>query len=234
MLLALLLAPAAATAEPIAANHYRLTLPVEAATTVHDGQVRLLPTAGKLCRDRVPIFGAYRITVAENAALALEQELVCFSPADAPPATEGEPDPLRQQAALASSYAYLAAKDSGRYADAYAVVSDRLRERAPFPQWTARAEEFTAVAGAPRGRRITEVTWYDNPPDAPEPGRYVAADFSADFAGLEFACGYLMWRVEPDGSFRLVREEQNFIEKKKNGIASLDREPLRAQMGCKD
>ena len=239
MLLAILLAQAAApaaTAEPIANNHYRLTLPIAAATTVHDGQTRLLAIAGKLCADRVPIFGAYRISAgkADSAKLNLEQELVCFSPADAPPPVEGQPDPLRQQAALATSYAYLAAKDSGRYADAYAVVSDRLREQAPFAQWSAKAEQFAEVAGAPRGRRVTELTWYDNPPDAPEPGRYVAADFSAEFADLEFACGYLMWHVESDGSFRLVREEQNFIDKKKRGIPSLDRAPLRARMGCKD
>ena len=238
MLIAYLLAQTAAVpaVETIAGNHHRLTLPIDAATTIHGGQERLLTGAAKLCGGRVPIFGAYRIAPAEEGGtgLTLEQELVCFSAEDSPPAVEGQPDPLRQQAALATSYAYFAAKDSGRYADAYAVLSERMQRQTPFSEWSDKAQEFTAAAGAPRGRRVVELSWYDNPPDAPEPGTYVAADFSADFAGLEFACGYLMWRAEPDGSFRLVREEQNFIDRKKRGIASLDRAPLRAQMGCRD
>ena len=237
MLLALMLQAAvpAIAVEPIDASHYRLSLADAGDLSIRDAQQRMIATARMVCREKPPIFGAYRYSPAEEggARLRLEQELVCVS-LDLPPPADGALDPLREQAAIATSYAYLAAKDSGRYDEAYAVLSDRMKARTPEAEWRTQAEAFAAASGPSRGRRVVEVTWYDNPSDAPEPGRYVAADFSADFAKLEFACGYLMWKVQPDGSFRLVREEQNFIDRKKRGIASLDRAPLRAQMGCKD
>ncbi len=44
-----------------------------------------------------------------------------------------------------------------------------------------------------------------------------------------------MWQLQPDGSFRLTREEQNLLDKATAAnLASIDRQPLRAQMGCKD
>jgi hypothetical protein len=95
--------------------------------------------------------------------------------------------------------------------------------------------DFNRKAGPVRARRVTEISWYNNPPDAPAPGIYVAADYSADFEKLDFMCGYLMWLLQPDGSFRLVREEQNLLARETGKkVASLDRAPLRAQMGCKD
>ena len=115
----------------------------------------------------------------------------------------------------------------------------RARRHSPTslaPEWSRAAAEFNAQAGSPRGRRVVEITWYKDPEDAPEPGLYVAADFSADFEKLEFVCGYLMWQVQPDGRFRLVREEQNMAPRRASGraIAQIDRDPLRTRMGCKD
>jgi hypothetical protein len=105
----------------------------------------------------------------------------------------------------------------------------------PIAQWQRGAADFNAAAGAVRARRVVEITWYNNPPDAARPGIYAAADFSGEFDRLEFVCGYLMWQVQPDGSFRLTREEQNLLDKATaSKLASIDRQPLRAQMGCKD
>jgi hypothetical protein len=45
-----------------------------------------------------------------------------------------------------------------------------------------------------------------------------------------------MWQVQPNGSLKLTREEQNLAPKRPSGraIAQIDRDPLRSQMGCKD
>jgi hypothetical protein len=43
-----------------------------------------------------------------------------------------------------------------------------------------------------------------------------------------------MWRLQPDGSFRLVREEQNLVHKRGRPMADIDRTPLRTRIGCKD
>lgn len=206
-------------------DSYRLTTAV-AGGTIDAAQALLRPTATRLCGARPATFGRYRFS-AEAAGFRVDQELSCGGPAAAGDAP--------QRAVLAASYAYFAAKDSGRHAAAYAMLSESMRRLAPFAQWRARAADFARAAGAARGRRVHELTWYDHPPDAPAPGVYVAADFSAEFERLDFVCGYLVWLLQPDGGFRLVREEENFVDAATAArVTAIDRAPLRAQMGCKD
>jgi hypothetical protein len=221
---------------------FLLSIPADAASSVAAGQARLGPAAKLACQKRRPVLGRYRF-IAEEGRNAFEQELICVDPGHrldlATSAVAGEalePSRADQQAVLAASYGYFAAKDAGQFAQAHAWLSDRMRARFPLAEWTAAARTFNTEAGAPRGRRVVEITWYKDPEDAPEPGLYVAADWSADFAKAEFVCGYLMWHATPDGRFRLVREEQNMAPKRASGraIAKIDRDPLRTRMGCKD
>ncbi len=209
--------------------------------SVKGAQARLTPSAKLACQARRPVLGRYRYLSEEGKPASFEQELICLDPAHklAVAAGDGEalqPSRADQQAVLAASYGYFAAKDAGRYGEAHGVLTERMRARFPVAEWSRAAAEFNTQAGAPRGRRVVEITWYKNPEDAPEPGLYVAADFSADFEKAEFVCGYLMWQVQPDGRFRLVREEQNMAPKRASGrpIAQIDRDPLRTRMGCKD
>jgi hypothetical protein len=246
----LLILAAQALAQPQAAprverldeSSFLLGLDVGAGVSVGAAQARLAPAAKLACQSRRAVMGRFRF-LSEAGANSFEQELLCIdarhrlgtiaaAAADQPLA----PERADQQAVLAASYGYFAAKDNGRYGDAHHLLSDGMKQRFPLADWTASARAFDAEAGAVRGRRVVEITWYNNPADAPEPGLYVAADFSAEFAATEFVCGYLMWRVQPDGGFRLVREEQNAAPKRSGGrsIAKIDRDPLRARMGCKD
>ena len=223
-------------------SSFLLSVAAEPKLSVAQEQARLAPSSRRACGTRRPTLGRYRF-VAEEARSRFEQELICLESrhklsliASAGSGAALTPTRADQQAVLAASYGYFAAKDVGRYTEAYASLSDRLRSRFPLADWTRSAGEFNAKAGPVRGRRVVEITWYKDPDDAPEPGLYVAADFSADFEKVEFVCGYLMWRVQPDGSFRLVREEQNMAPKRASGraIAKIDRDPLRSGMGCKD
>lgn len=67
-------------------------------------------------------------------------------------------------------------------------------------------------AGTVEGRKIQKITWYKNPPNT-QPGIYAAVDFTSQFSNLVLHCGYLAWRQQMDGTFELVREEENLIEK---------------------
>jgi hypothetical protein len=230
------------TVQPLDGGSYLVSIPVDAASSTAAAQARLGPTAASTCKARRPLLGRYRFVTAEGKS-AFEQELICTERSPrlsllSATAGNGELEPSRadQQLVLAASYSYFAAKDRGRYAAAYAALSDRMKSRFPLAEWTRSAGDFNAKAGPVRGRRVVEITWYKDPEGAPEPGLYVAADFSADFEKVEFVCGYLMWQVRRDGSFRLVREEQNMAPKRASGraIAQIDRDPLRAGMGCKD
>jgi hypothetical protein len=209
-----------------------------------------MPTARQLCGARPVSFGTFRFVQSQVADgpgaaeapgdLKLEQELSCATPTRmmdtaAVQASGWEPSEGDQQAVLAATYAYFAARDRGLYSEAWSMLTDSMKQKSPIAEWQRSAADFNAAAGAVRARRVVEITWYNNPPDAARPGVYAAADYSGEFDRLEFVCGYVMWQLQPDGSFRLTREEQNLLDKATAAkLASIDRQPLRAQMGCKD
>jgi hypothetical protein len=62
-------------------------------------------------------------------------------------------------------------------------------------------------------RRVVNLTWYDNPPDAPAPGQYAAVDYVAAWGDGTVECGYVVWFRQGENPFRLVRQEQNFVER---------------------
>jgi hypothetical protein len=250
-ILALLLvaqAPPQITSEPL--GEHRHTLQISPApATVEAAQAALIPTARKLCGTSAVSFGTFRYArpdykatepaTSAPAALTLDQELFCGNTAKieaaAVAAPGWQPSPSDQQAVLAATYTYFAAKDRAHYADAWAMLSKTMKGASPIPAWRRVAEAFNSRSGPVRARRVSEITWYNNPPEAAQPGLYVAADFSAEFEKLDFVCGYVMWMVQPDGSLLLTREEQNLFDRARaKSLASIDREPLRAQMGCKD
>ena len=232
----------AAQVERLDESSFLLSLAAHPKLSVRQGQARLAPDAKRACQTRSPLLGRYRFT-SEEGKSRFEQELICLnsqhklSLIDSPAGNAAlAPTRLDQQTVLAASYRYFAAKDSKDYTAAHAALSDGAKNRFPLSEWARSAAEFNSQAGFVRGRRVVEITWYKDPEGAPEPGLYVAADFSADFENAEFVCGYLMWRVQPDGSLRLSREEQNMAPKRPSGraIAQIDRDPLRSRMGCKD
>jgi hypothetical protein len=227
---------AAPVVEPIAQGAFRMRLD-GAPGQIAAAQQSLTGAARRACAGQMPVLGRFRY---QGTPLSLEQELLCVprQPAAVPAASRSDPDwspdAVLQARLLAASYAYFSAKDGGRYAEAWTLQSLRLQQSSPLADWSAAAGSFNAEAGPVRARRVVEISWYNHPSDAPEPGIYVAADYSAEFEKLEFVCGYLMWRLQPDGSFRLVREEQNMVHKRDKPMAAIDRTPLRTRLGCKD
>ena len=251
-MLALILGAQAAPqiiSEPIDEDHFRLSISGRI-DSVEAAQAGLMPTARKLCGTRPVSFGTFRFVQSQagdrpGAALSpvdlkVEQELFCGTPkrtvdAAAVQAPGWQPSEADQQAVLAATYAYFTARDRGRYQEAWSTLSDSMKQMSPIAEWQRRAADFNAAAGAVRARRVVEITWYNNPPDATRPGVYAAADYSGEFDRLEFVCGYVVWQLQPDSSLRLIREEQNLLTKGAAAkLASIDRQPLRAQMGCKD
>lgn len=232
--------------QPLDANRHLLRIDMEARTGFAAAQAAIDLTATRLCADRTYFFGAFKFAEQSEAPGAnsdagratFQQELHCSAPeqrTEGGAAEAAGPSEAWQQAVLKATYGYLAAKDGGRLSDAYAMLSRRAKLTSPEPDWRRRARDFNDHAGAVSARRVTEISWYSDPPDAPEPGLYVAADFNGVFENVEFLCGYVVWRLDADGSFRLVREEQNFVERRRSGgVAQLDRAPLRARMGCND
>jgi len=157
-------------------------------------------------------------------------------PATTPlPAQAGEalPDAAVQRVVLADSYHYFAARDAGRYEEAYGYIAPSMRAYLTPELYRQQIEPFNRGAGAVRQRLVTRMTWYRDPPDAPSPGLYVAADFVSRFEDLFLHCGYLMWHQEADGTWKLAREEQTFVDTRTaEQMAPENRGTLPRQMGC--
>lgn len=109
--------------------------------------------------------------------------------------------------------AYLAARDGGHGAEAYAM-NDPLNQKDQSPAAFAKAlQDFNALAGPVQERRIVYLTWTKDPPGAPAPGVYAAFDLVSRFANVDRHCGYLMLRQAPGGGpFRVTGEESNFMD----------------------
>lgn len=145
---------------------------------------------------------------------------------------EWQPNADQRERALRGVIAYLAAKDSGRLADAYALFTPIQKSTVPFKSWEADMQSFYIRAGAAGGRTLKNITWYKNPVSGP-PGIYAAVDFSSQFAALSLHCGYVAMQQQLDGSFGVAREEENSIPK--SVMAKLTPEMLqkiRAQYRC--
>lgn len=151
-----------------------------------------------------------------------------------PPATgDAIPDLKTQRAVTDATYAYFADKDAGRYAAAYRRFAASVRAYLTPQLYASESAGFNAAAGRGGERRIVTLTWERDPPDAPTPGLYVAADFVSRFPNLRLHCGYLMWRREPDGAFRIVREEQSFLDEHAARAMTSDRlATLPQRFGC--
>jgi hypothetical protein len=123
--------------------------------------------------------------------------------------------PSAEQAAgvRATADAFLAAKDEGRAADAYALMADGDHQTISLSAFADGVRKFNTQAGSLIDRRITTVTWTKDPAHAPAPGVYAALDLVSHFSNIDHFCGYLILYQPPAGGpFRVAREESAFMD----------------------
>lgn len=230
-------------------DSFHLVLKSYSSRTVEAGQQELLPKAKEVCGAKDVGYGKYQFetlepvnSIAPNGpALVLKQNIVCGptagaqAPAESPKNADGQwhPATAQVQRVELQSNAYFAAKDGRRYKEAYELLSPASKQITPFERWSSVAENFKSKMGDVLHRDIKKITWYKNPPQA-APGTYAAVDFSSQFTNASIHCGYLVWFEQGDGSFLIVREEENFIDKATEQKLKPDElERVRAQFGCK-
>lgn len=153
--------------------------------------------------------------------------------ATAPAATGAQASAAQVQAVERQSQAYFAAKDGHRLQDAYKMQAPAMTQTAPFANWRGDTERAQASIGAVLQRDIKHITWYKDPPKT-RPGLYAAVDYTSRFANANIHCGYLVWQEQADGSFLLVREEENFVDKAtEQKLTPQARQDILAQFRCK-
>ncbi|MCH9673556.1 MAG: hypothetical protein K0U93_19105 [Gammaproteobacteria bacterium] len=222
----------------IAKGHFELTLTNNAVLELSRAQRRLLPMASELCGGVQPTFGRYTfhsseaISAPEPSApnrpeptFSLVQQVHCTASSDSPthPARRITPAGRRNAESIVrnETLSYLRHLVSNRTADVLAKHSSVLP---PPTGWSkaARTQAF-AKAGALTSINVWRVTIYVDPPSAPVPGAYGAADYEMAFANGLVECGYLVWlnpvaeapietSIKDSNLYRVIRQEYGQIE----------------------
>lgn len=157
----------------------------------------------------------------------------------APPKAAGAAPPWQPSAAQKArieelSKAYFADKDAARYREAWQRLAPGLQNQRPFDEWRSAAADGAARAGLPQQRELKKVTIYRSSHSG-MPGTYAAVDFTGRFANAETYCAYLVWSEQPDGSFLLLREEENFIYNATDArLTPEQRSKMRSVFRCAD
>lgn len=166
-----------------------------------------------------------REVVQQNGAVAINMTALCqaskvacdklmedFATLNARMGKELSPAGTQDERVEAFSRQYFLAQDEGRYRDAYGMMTASQQQLLPFSRWNFLEQDFGARAGKLIRRDIRKVTWYRDPPQA-APGVYAAVDFAGEYANTSLYCGYLVLSQQADGTFLVLREERNVIDK---------------------
>ena len=148
--------------------------------------------------------------------------------------TGWKPTPADERRVLDLTSRYFAARDSGRYRDAWNLLTHSMQEMESLAEYQARQIDFKARAGGSPRRKPVGLTWYDNPPNAPAGGIFAAVDFVGESGKLELLCGYLMWLRQPDGSWRLTREEEGSLDRGELPSSPQQIAQAKAAMHCRE
>jgi hypothetical protein len=228
-------------------SQFELTLHTSTTANIFEAQRELAPTAKRTCGGKEANFGHYAFDInqplsgstSKTSTLTLTQTIRCGSenPPTVPQSTSApdgwKPSASDQSEVESQTYRYYGFKNAGDYAAAYAMFDHGMKESAHFDSWASNAQSQNIKAGRALNRRVSKITWYKDPPSAPEPGIYAAANFSGQFENDPIYCGYLAWHRGTDGSYRIIREEENYIDK--GTIAKTSQtevKALAAKFGC--
>lgn len=241
------------TAESLGEGRFRLVLRSDTVLEIPRAQSLLLPKAIELCQALEPVLGRYRFessapmegaaSSAKPVEFQMTQDLTCGHGTGNPQIASARNSSFGiektdtaqslEDFVSAVSISYLSARGDGKFEDAYLAYSEAMREFSPLDAWKQQNSEFNAAAGARRSTTIWRITVYDNPPGAPEPGVYIAADYESVFERVAFQCGYLIWTQTVDGHFVITREESGSLPA--GMVETLPRQQvaeIRRQFGC--
>lgn len=121
-------------------------------------------------------------------------------------------DDPRVTQAEAAREAYWQAVDADDYGSAFAMMTDAMQSSSSADAYAADHNRLRGDVGAVVERRVMRTTVYDNPPNAPASGVYVAFDIVARFELADRYCGYIILHQQTPGTaFRVTRVDQTYF-----------------------
>jgi hypothetical protein len=117
---------------------------------------------------------------------------------------------------------YFSLTERGEFSAAYAMLSKDMQRSISLERWSIRRAEFNARMGEVVERNIRHIAWGQEPGAAAQRGVFAAIDHSGKFRNADIHCGKLFWQQQTDGSFKLLREIENSIDKKTQSQMTAD------------
>jgi hypothetical protein len=211
---------------------YRLTLKAADLRDVAQGQRLLLPAAVELCGAGEIRFGRHDFQ-SGGAPPRLVQDLSCAAATSAAAPDAFLPSESDERAVAELSERFLKLRDAGDLTAARTMF-DPKASSPPNAAWEAEILAFRRLAGAVTKQAISKISWFENPPAAPAPGVYAAVDYVRAFERVKTACGFVIWRRQPDGRWLIDREKLNYLTPEQEaGVARADLPEARARLGCR-
>jgi Protein of unknown function (DUF4019) len=109
---------------------------------------------------------------------------------------------------------YFRLTERGDFTAAYALLSKDLQQTISLERWSIRQAELNARMGEVVERSIRNITWGQEPGVGGSAKVFAAVDHSGKFRHADIHCGKLFWQQQADGSFKLLHEIENSIDKK--------------------
>lgn len=241
--------------EKISKANIRITLENDAPMEIDQAQAAIGSYAVQVCEGKYPLFGKYTFNSTENVASASAdekeslpssfsfiQEIECV---EAPPEKpEGRRIDIskEQEESIKIKVAnltidYLLAKESGRFREAYDSLGSEMKDITGYTAWEKRESTyFTEKLGGLISRDIWNTTVYNNPPNAPKPGIYIAIDYENKYELAPIHCGFIVWYMPTLdlSEISIMREEYGRISKREtqNSTPELLKK-MRAEMKCR-
>ena len=102
---------------------------------------------------------------------------------------------------------WLGLLEQGESDKSYAFLTDIFKSNVTIDQWRDTLAETGKRLGALRARRLLRIVWYEDPPDAPLPGTYIAVEFDSVYENAPRHFRYVVLHTQGDQPLRVMRDE---------------------------
>lgn len=117
------------------------------------------------------------------------------------------------------------------------MLGSGMKSITKFPAWKSKESDYFGESiGKLVNRDIWRITLYNNPPNSPKRGLYIAADYENGYEKSPIHCGYIMWYLATVNSeeFTVMREEYgNITTDILRKIPKENLKNVRKKIGCR-
>lgn len=228
---------------------FQLILESDVPLEIEQAQSSIYSGAVQICSGKNPSFGKYSFDSSEPISKSSEassftflQEIKCTDETAVTTTPKKLDLSIIQEEAIKSTAKkmteeFLSARELGEFKKAYDMLGSGMKSNTEFPAWKRKEfDYFGENIGKLLHRDIWRITLYNNPPNSPKPGLYVAADYENSYEKSPIHCGYIMWYLPTVNSkeFTVMREEYgNITTDILKKIPKGNLQNVRKQIGCR-